>query len=221
MPKRPVVFDLDGTLVDSRQDIVVAANYVRKQAGLEPLPDDIVAGFVGDGARYLIAQIFGIEGSDARVDGYLETFLEYYEAHAVDHTLLMPGAVEVMDELGQGRALALCTNKSRRTTLAVLTGLGIEGRFQVIVAGGDTAQNKPSGEPLLLAARQLGVPAERLIMVGDGPQDILSARAVGALGVGVRGGILPFERLAAASPDVLLTDLSELPALVARLDLEA
>lgn len=212
------MFDLDGTLVDSRQDIVVSANFVRSRAGLEPLPTDVVSGFVGDGARYLIAQVLGFERDDPRVDEHLTVFLDYYEAHAVDHTVLMPGAAEVMAVLGEGRALALCTNKSRRTTLAVLAGLGISERFQVVVAGGDTARNKPSAEPLLLAAEQLGVPPKQLIMVGDGPQDIESARAAGAFGVGIRGGILPLERLLAAAPDVILDDLLELPALVTRLD---
>jgi phosphoglycolate phosphatase len=214
---RPVVFDLDGTLVDSKQDIVVAANYVRQAAGLDSLPDTVVAGFVGDGARYLIGCVLGLEPSDAAVTPHLEVFLDYYTDHAVDHTTLMPGVEDVLAAL-PGRKLALCTNKSRRTTLAVLRGLGIEDRFDAIVAGGDTPKNKPSADPLLLVAELLGAPAERLVMVGDGPQDILAARAVGAYGVGVRGGILPFERLAAASPDIVLDDLSELPALLARLD---
>lgn len=216
--KRPVVFDLDGTLVDSRQDIVAAANYVRTQAGLEPLPIAVVSGFVGDGARYLIAHVLGLDVGDASVQEHLDVFLDFYAAHAVDHTTLMPGAREVMDALAPARSLGLCTNKSRRTTLCVLDGLGITERFSAIVAGGDTAQNKPHPAPLLYIAERLGVPAPELVMVGDGPQDILAARAAGALGIGVRGGILPFERLAAASPDVLLDDLSELPAFLQGLD---
>lgn len=217
MLDRPVVFDLDGTLVDSRRDIALAANHARTRAGLEALPEDVVAGFVGDGARYLIARTLELEDGDPRIEAHLAVFLDYYEAHAVDHTTLMPGAVEVMNVLASSRPLALCTNKSRRTTLPVLDGLGITHYFQAIVAGGDTKRNKPSGEPLLLVAELLGVAPASLVMVGDGPQDILSARAVGALGVGLRGGILPVERLQAASPDVLLDDLSALPAFLATL----
>jgi phosphoglycolate phosphatase len=217
MQLRPVVFDLDGTLVDSKQDIVVAANHVRQKAGLEPLPDAVVAGYVGDGARYLVASVLGLDLGDAAVSPHLDVFLDYYTDHAVDFTTLMPGVLEVLARL-PGRRLAVCTNKSRRTTLAVLDGLGIAERFDAIVAGGDTPKNKPSADPLLKMAELLDVSAERLIMVGDGPQDILAARAVGAYGVGVRGGILPFERLAASNPDVVLGDLSELPALIERLD---
>jgi phosphoglycolate phosphatase len=217
MSERPVVFDLDGTLVDSRQDIVVAANHVRTSAGLLPLPAATIEGFVGDGARYLVAAVLGLADSDPSVLPQLDVFLDYYTEHAVDHTTLMPGAEAVLADL-LGRRVALCTNKSRRTTLAVLKGLGLLDRFEVIVAGGDTASNKPSGEPLLRVAELMGVHAERLVMVGDGPQDILAARAVGAFGVGVRGGILPFERLAEAMPDAVLADLSELPALLAELD---
>lgn len=211
------MFDLDGTLVDSRRDIVVAANHVRQAAGLSPLPDDVVAGYVGDGARYLVAHVMEVPQEDPSVERHLASFLDYYEAHAVDYTVLMPHAEEVMAALAD-RPLALCTNKSRRTTLAVLDGLGISARFRVVVAGGDTIQNKPSAEPLLLAAEQLGVQPAELIMVGDGPQDIEAARAAGAFGVGLRGGILPIERLLAASPQALLDDLSELPALVRELD---
>jgi len=214
---RPVVFDLDGTLVDSRQDIVVAANHVRQAAGLDPLPDGVVAGFVGDGARCLIACVLGLEPSDPAVSPHLDVFLDYYTDHAVDHTTLMPGVPAVLAAM-MGRQVALCTNKSRRTTLAVLDGLGITDRFDAIVAGGDTPKNKPSPDPLLLVAELLGASAERLVMVGDGPQDILAARAVGAYAVGVRGGILPIERLVAAAPDVVLDDLTELPALLTRLD---
>src|SRR6478735_902065 len=148
---------------------------------------------------------------------HLDVFLDYYTDHAVDHTTLMPGASEVLAAMS-GRKVALCTNKSRRTTLAVLSGLGITDRFDAIVSGGDTPKNKPSPDPLLLVAELLGVSAEELVMVGDGPQDILAARAVRAYGVGVRGGILPIERLVAAAPDVLLDDLTELPALLTRLD---
>jgi 2-phosphoglycolate phosphatase len=217
MSKRPVVFDLDGTLVDSRRDIVVAANHVRQSAGLPALPDEVVAGFVGDGARYLIENVMGLDRGDPNVDRHLAAFLDYYEAHAVDHTVLMPHAEAAMDALAD-RPLALCTNKSQRTTLAVLDGLGIAQRFRVVVAGGDTAQNKPSAEPLLLVARELGVEPRDLVMVGDGPQDIESARAAGAFGVGVRGGILPIERLVASAPSALLEDLSQLSALVEELD---
>jgi phosphoglycolate phosphatase len=214
---RPVVFDLDGTLVDSKQDIVVAANHVLEAAGREALPDAVVAGYVGDGARYLIGCVLGLDPSDPAVTPHLDVFLDYYTDHAVDHTTLMPGALEVLGAMS-GRKVALCTNKSRRTTLAVLDGLGITDRFDAIVAGGDTPKNKPSPDPLLLAAELLGASAADLVMVGDGPQDILAARAVGAYGVGVRGGILPIERLVAAAPDVVLDDLSELPALLMRLD---
>lgn len=217
MSKRPVVFDLDGTLVDSRQDIADAANHVRSSAGLTPLPDAVVAGFVGDGARYLVGAVLGLDPADAAVSAHLDVFLDYYAEHAVVHTTLMPGAEEVLTRL-VGHRIALCTNKSRRTTLLVLEGLGILDRFEAIVAGGDTTLNKPSGEPLLRVAQLLGVSAERLVMVGDGPQDILAAHAVGALGVGIRGGILPFERLAAASPDVVLDDLWQLPGLLAGLE---
>ena len=208
-----VVFDLDGTLVDSRADIVAAANRVIVASGREALPADVIAGFVGDGARMLIAGVTKLPPSAPEVGRLLAAFIDDYTAHATDHTTLMPGAGQALEALAR-LPLALCTNKPRQTTEAVLRGLALHRHFQATVAGGDRLAKKPSPEPLLYLARELGVDPADLIMVGDGPQDVECAHNAGARAVGVEGGIVPRERLVGAGPDAMLSSLAELPDLV-------
>lgn len=210
-----VVFDLDGTLIDSKLDIACAANHALAQSGRSALPVDEIASYVGDGARLLLARAARLEPSAAELEPLLESFLDYYAAHATDHTELLPGAYEALTALSH-LPLALCTNKPRSTTEAVLANLRLPARFSVVVAGGDLAKNKPDPLPLVYIAAELGLSTAQLVMVGDGPQDIACAKAAGSRSVGVEGGILARERLIAAEPDVMLQSLRELPALIAR-----
>jgi len=216
MNKRAVVFDLDGTLIDSRGDIADACNHMLEAAGHARLSDAEIAGFVGDGARYLVGRALdvGLSGGPVSADAldrHLEVFLDYYAAHPVVRTTVLPG-VEASLAVLRSAAVAVCTNKPRRTTDAVLRALGWERRFGAIVAGGDTREKKPHPEPIERCAELLGVRPEEIIMVGDGPQDVEAGRAAGALTIGVRGGILPEARLLASNPDVLLDSLEAFPA---------
>jgi phosphoglycolate phosphatase len=211
-----IVFDLDGTLIDSRRDIATACNHALQAHGLEVLPLAEVETYVGDGAKALLARAGKLPEEDPRVDTLLEAFLDYYAAHPTAQTELMPGAAEALDAFA-ALPLALCTNKPRRTTLAVLAGLGMTDRFRVVSAGGDLPQKKPHPAPLLQVARELSLQPSRIMMVGDGAQDVLSGRGAGMVTVGVRGGIQPLDRLLAAEPDHLLGTLHELAPLVARL----
>src|SRR6185295_1924577 len=129
------------------------------------------------------------------------------------HTQLIPGARAVLDQL-RHLPLALCTNKPRVTTAAVLEGLQIAGDFAAVVAQGDVAQTKPHPAPLRRVAELLDVPCERLVMVGDGPQDIECARAAAAFSVGISEAlIVPLERMLAARPDAVVP-LAGVPALI-------
>jgi len=211
-----IVFDLDGTLVDSRRDIAEAANHALELRGFAKLSHSELESYVGDGAPLLMARAARLDPSDARTQDLVDDFLDYYTAHAIDYTTLMPGALSALEALSD-RALAVCTNKPRRTTLAVLRGLGLEPRFRGVVAGDDLPQKKPHPAMVHEAARKLGLSAKGVVMVGDGPQDVLSGRAAGALTVGVRGGIQAFERLAAAEPDIIIDTLAELPQALERL----
>ena len=209
-----IVFDLDGTLIDSRLDIAAAANHALAICGFSQLAADEIAGFVGDGARLLLARAARLAPEAPQLEPLLAAFLDYYAAHATDHTELLPGAHEALAAL-RHLPLALCTNKPRSTTDAVLANLRLPAEFQVVVAGGDLPQIKPHPLPLQHIAQRLGLSTAELVMVGDGPQDILCAKAAGSRSVGVEGGIQARDRLIASNPDVLLRSLAELPRLVA------
>jgi 2-phosphoglycolate phosphatase len=211
-----VVFDLDGTLVDSRRDIAEAANHALEKHGLGKLPHDELESYVGDGAPLLMARAARLDVADERTAIMVADFLDYYAAHPIDHTGLMPGAIGALDALAD-YALGVCTNKPRRTSVAVLRGLGLEPRFKSVVAGDDLPKRKPDPAMVLEAARQLGVSVSEVVMVGDGPQDVLAGRAAGAFTIGVRGGIQAFERLAASEPDAIIDTLAELPRVISQL----
>ena len=211
-----VVFDLDGTLIDSRRDIAASANHALGVHGLPQLSISEISSFVGDGARLLLSRAARLPNDAPELDALLATFLDYYAAHPTDHTQLLPGAHEALSELSYLQ-LALCTNKPRAITDRVLANLRLPAHFSVVLGGGELAKQKPDPLPLLYIAEKLGLSAAELVMVGDGAQDIACAKAAGAHSVGVEGGMQSRDLLVAANPDVLLSSLSELPAHVARL----
>jgi phosphoglycolate phosphatase len=212
---RGVIFDLDGTLIDSSGDIVRAVNYALERHDKARLPAATILRFVGDGARVLCARAAGLTEKHPEVDAVLETYLEYYLEHPMDHTRWMPHARSVLDDLRHYR-LAIATNKPRATTDVVLGRLGVRSLFSAVAAGGDYPSMKPSPQPILEIAKQLGLDAGQLVVVGDGPQDVEAGRRAGSRTIGVEGGFLPPERLIAAQPDVLIESLLELPPILSR-----
>ena len=210
-----VVFDLDGTLVDSGKDIAQATNHALVSHGFPPLALGEVLSHVGDGVRLLLARSARLAADDSRLDGVLATFLDHYSEHAIDHTRPLPGVIEALEALSDF-TLAVCTNKPRKTTEIVLRGLELADRFATVIAGGDLPQNKPDPAPLHEIARRLRVTPNELVMVGDGPQDVQAGRAAGARTVGVLGGIADSDRLIASRPDAVVQSLIELPELLER-----
>jgi phosphoglycolate phosphatase len=212
-PIRALIFDLDGTLIDSRADIARSANRALAALGFAELPLETISEFVGDGASKLLERAARIGPDDPRVAPLLRVFLDEYAAHPVVTTTVFPGAREALEALS-ALPLALCTNKPRVTTELVLRALDLERYFRAVVAGDDLPRRKPDPLPISHLAERLGVPAAHVLVVGDGAQDIEAGRAAGARTVGVRHGIQPLERLLAAKPERVLDSLAELPAFV-------
>jgi 2-phosphoglycolate phosphatase len=207
---RAIIFDLDGTLIDSRGDIVAACNHTLAWAGRATLPSDVVAGFVGDGARTLLARAFGVPRESNELDAPLAEGTGFYAAHPIDRTTWMPGAERALAELpSRGVRLALVTNKARPVTVAILGALRVSSRFSAVYAGGDGPM-KPAPDPILRVCTELGVAPAETWMVGDAAQDIGSARAAGARAVAVLGGFHAEERLRAAAPDDVYASLDAL-----------
>lgn len=212
-----IVFDLDGTLIDSRGDIAAACNHALMTSKRRPLGAAEIAGMVGDGARALLARAARLPETAEEVDAMFDAFIAYYVAHPTDFSKWIDGAPAVLDRIAELELpLCLCTNKARPVTDAVLAALGVRTRFRAIYAGGDGPEKKPAAGPLLALAKKLGVPSESLVMVGDGPQDVEAARRADCRVIGVATGFTSRERLVACKPDVVIDSLHELPHVVRR-----
>jgi phosphoglycolate phosphatase len=216
MPEpRGIVFDLDGTLIDSAGDIAAAVNHALLANGRKELPMATIRRFVGDGARMLCSRAVGLPEKHPDVDRVLESYLAFYLSHPADHTLWMPYARAVLEDVRRFR-LAIATNKPRDTTEIVLARLGVRSLFSALCAAGDVALIKPAPDPIYAIARQLALTPDQMVMIGDGPQDIEAGRRAGCRTIGVQGGFAAAERLLAAQPDVIIGSLAELPAILDR-----
>ena len=220
MPGRPVrrraevlLFDLDGTLVDSAPDLAGAANDLRHQHGLPPLPYAALRPMVGTGARGMVGVAFGVAPGDARFVDLRDAFLARYAERLLVHTRVFDAMHAVLDHLdARGQRWGIVTNKAMRFTEPIVQGLGLADRASVLIAGDTTPHAKPHPEPLLEAARRLDVVPAACAYVGDDERDIVAGRAAGMVTVAAAWGYLgqgePVQAWAAdvvlASPAALL-----------------
>jgi len=177
---RGVLFDLDGTLIDSAPDLAGAANRLRAEHGLEPLPLDMLRPMVGSGARGMVGVAFGVAPGDARFESLRDAFLAHYEAGLLERTQPFEGVAQMLSALdAAGIAWGIVTNKATRFTAPIVAGLGLAQRAGVVVCGDTTPHSKPHPEPLLHAARALALPPAHVVYVGDDLRDAQAARAAG------------------------------------------
>jgi phosphoglycolate phosphatase len=174
---RLIVFDLDGTLVDSRKDIADAANRLLRDCGAEPLPDDRVGRMVGDGAATLVARAFAASGIERPPDA-LERFLAIYDRRLLDHTREYEGMSEVLDTLAARAPLAVLTNKPLASTRRILAGLDLARFFHedAVVGGDGPFPRKPDAAGLRHLIARARVPREDTLLVGDSVIDWRTAR---------------------------------------------
>jgi phosphoglycolate phosphatase len=210
-----VIFDLDGTLIDSRLDLVHSVNAALRHIGRQELPDHVIASYVGDGAPLLIQRALGDEAVDeAVIRKGLEFFLSYYREHKLDHTTLYPGITDALAAIqnssnGRPRKLAVLTNKPVNPSRAIVEALKLAPYFSQIYGGNSFATKKPDPEGALRLLAEIGVPAEQAAMVGDSHTDVETGHNAGLWTVGVTYGFAP-QTLADASPDVLVDHPREL-----------
>ncbi len=189
---RLIVFDLDGTLVDSAGDLASAVNEALFRHGLRRLGDARIVGFIGEGARRLVERSVRVADPDAssdRIDQVLETFSAHYGEHCLDQTGLYPGMLAAIDGLlREGARLGVLTNKPRRPAERILAGLGVRDRFDHLIAGDDLPTRKPDPGGLnLLLARTRCAPDEA-VLVGDSVVDVETGRRARVPVVGVGWG---------------------------------
>ena len=217
MPFDTIVFDLDGTLVDSAPDLAEALNRLLGENGLPEVAPDSVRCMVGEGAARMIARGFAAAGrvvGDEPPDGLRRRFLAHYADCLADSTRPFPGAVAALETLAAaGRRLAVCTNKSEATSRALLDRLGLSRFFGAVVGGDSLAVHKPDPRHLTAAILRAGGTPERAAMVGDSIVDVEAARAAAVPVVAVSFGYtrIPPAQLGA---DALIESFDELvPAL--------
>lgn len=173
-----VLFDLDGTLADTAPDLGHALNLQRERHGLPPLPQEIIRPYASHGTVGLFDIGFGLTPQDARFAPMREEYLALYTANLCLHTTLFPGMPELLDALeGKGIAWGVVTNKPARFTNPLLELLGLTSRAASIISGDTCPHPKPHPEPLLCAAREIGVAPQACLYVGDAERDIEAARA--------------------------------------------
>jgi phosphoglycolate phosphatase len=207
-----IVFDLDGTLVDSMPDLAAAANFACRRLGLPEHPQKAIRGMIGGGERKLIERLVGPAHQD-RVDACLELYLEYYTRHNGDGSRLYPGVAATLERLA-GRRLAVLSNKLLRLTQQALEALDLARFFVAIRGGGPDLPLKPAPDQLVALTAELGAEPARTLMVGDKPADIQAGKGAGVYTAAVTYGYGDLDALTAASPDFFLPRFSQLPDLL-------
>jgi len=216
-----VVWDLDGTLVDSATDIARSLNRLFADIGLPSLAEDSVRGLIGEGVATLIERALDAVGNRRgdlpSGEELVARFLSFYTEDAGRSTRLYPGARKALQQLGNsGIRHAICTNKPERITRKILSDLGVGRHFEIVIGGDTLARRKPDPLPLKAALAGLDVLSGEALMIGDSAIDVATARAAGVM-IGVVSFGYARAPIATLDADFLVNDLATLPATVAAL----
>jgi phosphoglycolate phosphatase len=202
-----LVFDLDGTLIDSRADLCASVNATLKHYGRAPLPDQVIAGFIGDGVSMLVRRSLGNPEDQGFVDQATEFFLDYYREHKLDHTYVYDGVLEALALLrakyGHRQALAVLSNKPVAPCRDICAALQLSPFFFQIHGGNSFPLKKPDPQGLQALMSEAGASPAQTLMVGDSDIDVLTARNAGAWSIGCKFGLSP-HTLEQVQPDCLV-----------------
>lgn len=215
-----IVFDLDGTLVDTHPDLIGTLSWLLEAEGLDPVDLDQAKNLIGHGMKPMIEKALKLQGrgdSQAEIDTVYARYVEAYERRIADDSRPYPGILAALDRFAaDGMRLAVCTNKLHRLAVKLLDALDLTRRFDVITGFDTYPVRKPHPDHLLFTIRDAGGDPARAVMVGDSETDIRTAQAAGVPVIAYSGGYtaVPLPEL---KPDVILDDYTDLPATVARL----
>jgi len=191
---RLIVFDLDGTLIDSRKDLTNSINAMLTEFGRDPLPEEIIATYIGDGAGMLVRRALGDPEDELLVENALQHFLAHYREHKLDFTYVYAGVFDSLEALrtnanGEPRKMAVLTNKPVAPSVAICDALGLSPYMFRVYGGNSFATKKPDPEGLNTLIREAEVSPSETLMIGDSSVDILTARRAGAWVIGCRFGL--------------------------------
>src|SRR5882757_6871567 len=208
-----LIFDLDGTLIDSRRDLVNSVNAALRSLGRDELPSDEIAAMVGDGAPTLVRRALGDTVDEALLKRGLEFFLSYYREHKLDYTRLYDGIPEALETLrganGARRVMSVLTNKPVNPSRAIVDALGIAEKFASVYGGNSFETKKPDPLGINTILAETGVRPEEALMIGDSSIDIVTGHNAGLWTCGVTYGFAPHS-LPDAEPDVVVDTPLEL-----------
>jgi phosphoglycolate phosphatase len=211
-----VIFDLDGTLIDSKLDLALSVNATLQHLGRPVLDDETIFSYVGQGAPSLIRKVVGEEAAVEEITQGLEFFLTHYREHKLDHTDLYPGVRETLQRLASGengsrRTMAVLTNKPERVSREILVGLGVGEMFRFIYGGNTFETKKPDPLGLRRLLENTGADSRAAMIVGDSDVDIQTGVNAGVWTCGVTYGFGTLE-VESNPPDLVIDSLPELAA---------
>jgi phosphoglycolate phosphatase len=211
---RLVIFDLDGTLIDSRLDLIHSVNAALRHLGRPELPGDVIATYVGDGAPMLVRRALGDPEDDDLVRRALEYFLSYYREHKLDHTHVYPDIPEALAMIrearnGHPRKLAVLSNKPVNPSRAIVEALGLGSFFTHVYGGNSFSTKKPDPLGAQTLLKDAGCSAHQAVMVGDSSNDVLTGRSARMWTCGVTYGFAP-QSLDLTPPDVVVDSPKDL-----------
>jgi phosphoglycolate phosphatase len=210
------IFDLDGTLIDSKKDLVLSVNAAMIHMGLAELDEELISSYVGNGAPALIERALGEHCTPETHTRALEYFLAYYKEHKLDYTRFYPGVEDSLRRIhASGIHLAILTNKPVGASIAIIDGLGASALFGRIYGGNSFPDKKPHPVGIDTLVSETGVTKERTLMVGDSRVDVETARNAGVACAGVRFGF-QHDTFGLSPPDVIVDRLEDLADLIAR-----
>jgi phosphoglycolate phosphatase len=207
-----LIFDLDGTLVDSELDLANSVNATLQVFGRKPLSMELIASYVGQGVAVLVRRALGDDATSETVERAAEIFLNHYREHMLDHTVTYPGVREALADLG-GRKMAILTNKPVHFSRDMLAGLGLADCFLHVYGGNSFETKKPDPAGVHRLMEETQAPASRTLMIGDSVSDVLAGRNAGTWTCGVNYGF-GSPTLDEEPPDIRIDDLRELPKLL-------
>lgn len=209
---RGLIFDLDGTLIDSKLDLIYSVNAMLREKKKADLPAEMIASYIGNGAPQLVSRAMGKDASEEELRSALEFFLGYYEAHKMDNTAPYPGVREALEQLAE-MPMAVLTNKPVRISVRILEEMRLAQYFRVIYGGNSFEKKKPDAMGTNAILRELGMKPREVLFVGDSEVDVQTARNAGTLAATVNFGFGAHDR-AAHPPDLYLERMTDLVALL-------
>jgi phosphoglycolate phosphatase len=192
---RALIFDLDGTLIDSKQDLIRSVNEMLVEMGRETLHEDTISGYIGHGAPQLIGRALGNGATEEERERALKFFLAHYEEHKLDSTCAYPGVAEALHELCEF-PMAVLTNKPVRVSKRILEGLGLAKYFRAVYGGNSFETKKPDPQGAKKILEEFGTAAGEAMMIGDSEVDVQTARNAGTLVAAVNYGFGTHDRSA-------------------------